>query len=95
MKRKIINAFLNWCEMYEIEDFRINSFSKENGEFDINFYIYETEIPLRVNIETRTIEFVFGGIDDPYSGRTLDDSIISEFAVLCNELRKILGSYNF
>lgn len=95
MKRKIIDAFLNWCETYEVEDFRINSFSKENGGSDIDFYIYEAEIPLRVNIETRTIEFIFGGEDDPCSGRTLDDGIIFEFADLCNELRKILGSYNF
>ena len=94
MRTKIINAFLKWCEKYAVEDFRINSFS-ENGEFDINFYIYEAEIPLRVNIEARIIEFVFGGEDDPCSERTLDDSIISEFADLCNELRKILGSYKF
>ena len=32
---------------------------------------------------------------DLYNTRRIDDSIIIEFADLCNEIRKVLGSYSF
>ena len=64
-------------------------------ELDILFYIYESEIPLRICFESKSIEFIFKEDYDLYNTRIIDDSIIIEFADLCNEIRKVLDSYSF
>ena len=95
MREKIIKIFIYWCEKYKIEDYRINTGSNVCGEEDILFYIYESEIPLRICFESKSIEFIFKEDYDLYNTRIIDDSIIIEFADLCNEIRKVLGSYSF
>ena len=95
MREKIIKIFIDWCEKYKVEDYRINTGSNVCGEEDILFYIYESEIPLRICFEKKSIEFIFKEDYDPCDTRILDDSIIFEFADLCNEIRKVLSSYSF
>lgn len=95
MREKIIKIFIDWCEKYKIEDYRINTGSNVCGEEDILFYIYESEIPLRICFESKSIEFIFKEDYDLYDTRIIDDSIIIEFADLCSEIRKVLDSYNF
>ena len=92
MREKIIKIFIDWCKKYKIEDYIINSGSNVYGKEDIIFYIYESEIPLRICFETKSIEFIFKEDHDLCSTRIIDDSIIIEFADLCSEIRKILGS---
>lgn len=95
MREKIIKIFIDWCEKYKIEDYRINTGSNVCGEEDILFYIHESEFPLRVCFESKSIEFIFREDYDIYDTRILDDSMIIEFADLCSEIRKVLGSYSF
>lgn len=93
MRKKIIEIFIDWCEKYKIEDYSINT--RSNGEEDILFYIYESEIPLRICFESKSIEFIFKENYDICTTRIIDDSIIIEFADLCSEIRKVLDSYSF
>lgn len=95
MREKIIKIFIDWCEKYKVEDYRINTGSNVYGEEDILFYIYESEIPLRICFESKSIEFVFEEDYDLCNSRIIDDSIIIEFADLCGEIRKVLDSYSF
>lgn len=95
MRKKIIEIFIDWCEKYKIEDYRIYSGCNVYEEEDILFYIYESEIPLRICFESKSIEFIFKEDYDPCDTRILDDSIIIEFADLCGEIRKVLDSYSF
>lgn len=95
MREKIIKIFVDWCEKYKIEDYRINTGSNVCGEEDILFYIYESEIPLRICFESKSIEFIFKEDYDLYDTRIIDDSIIIEFADLCGEIRNVLDSYSF
>lgn len=98
MREKIIKIFVDWCEKYKIEDYRINSGHANGyyGEEDVLFYIYESEVPLKICFEKKSVEFVFGEDRELYDGtRIIDDSMIIEFADLCTELRKVLGSYSF
>lgn len=37
MREKIIKIFIDWCEKYKIEDYRINSGCNVCGEEDILF----------------------------------------------------------
>ena len=95
MREKIIKIFIDWCEKYKVEDYRINTGSNVCGEEDILFYIYESEIPLRICFGSKSIEFVFEEDYDICTTRIIDDSIIIEFADLCGEIRKVLDSYSF
>lgn len=95
MREKIIKIFIDWCEKYKIEDYIINSGCNVCGEEDILFYIYESEIPLRICFKSKSIEFIFKEDYDLCDTRTIDDSIIIEFADLCGEIRKVLDSYSF
>lgn len=95
MRKKIIEIFIDWCEKYKIEDYSINTGSNVSGEEDILFYIYESEIPLRICFESKSIEFIFKEDYDICTTRIIDDSIIIEFADLCSEIRKVLDSYSF
>lgn len=95
MKGKIIKIFVDWCEKYKIENYRINSGSNVYGEEDILFYIHESEVPLKICFENKSIELIFRGEDDSYDIRTIDDSMIIEFADLCVKLREFLNNYNF
>ena len=94
MREKIIKVFLEWCEKYKIEDYRINSGCNVYGEEDVLFYIYESEIPLRICFESKSIEFIFKEDYDICSTRIIDDSIIIELADLCGEIRNVLDSYS-
>ena len=95
MREKIIKIFIDWCEKYKIQDYRINSGCNVYGEEDILFYISESEIPLRICFESKSIEFIFKEDYDLCNTRIIDDSIIIEFADLCSEIRKVLDSYSF
>lgn len=95
MRGKIIKIFVDWCEKYKIENYRINSGSNVYGEEDILFYIHESEVPLKICFENKSIELIFGGDYDSYDTRIIDDSMIIEFADLCSKLREFLNGYNF
>ena len=92
MREKIVKIFIDWCKKHKIEDYIINSGSNVYGKEDILFYIYESEIPLRICFESKSIEFIFREDYDLCSTRIIDDSIIIELADLCGEIRKVLGS---
>ena len=87
MKTKIIKAFLEWLEEYKIEDYRIQSCSCDEDS-KIYFYIYKSEVTLKVDILNKNIYFSF---DESF----LEDEIILELANLCSRIRNVLGQYNF
>lgn len=89
MKIKIIKAFLEWCKEYNIEDYEIHSYSYDKDVSKIHFYIYESEIPLEVDILDKSINFVFGK-DDICDERFLDDQVVLELANLCSKIRNVL-----
>lgn len=84
-RNKIIAQLLEWTDKFNVGTFKITSYENDPT---IYFTYYESELTVRIYIDTNSIEWVF---DDRYDERTLGPDEMREATYLCDMVQEIFN----